>query len=346
MYYLNKDSKTKPSKKIYLNFGSYKLIDKKKDILPLSGYENSKILLCLDENNKPVYFNSDKNGFNNNNKKENKNILLIGDSYVQGMCVNNNNNFNEQFKKFNLYPSSLGVGGNGPLLEFATFEEYKLDYNFDSIILFITPDNDFYDLANEKNNKILMNYLNEDNYKQNLSFKDNRKRKIEILDEYFGKKANRLWNDFFSVYHFNLKQVGNLIKNLIKKEIKSADEYQYLQNKEIDKLFIKILDKFIIDAKKNNINFYVIFNSLTPDILYPKTLNQQQFKKLVNDKIILIKSHLKKQNIIFFDFSDYLLKNYNEYNISDIFKYIDNKWDHYTNKGFAILTKETVSLIN
>ena len=96
---------------------------------------------------------------------------------------------------------------------------------------------------------------------------------------------------------------------------------------------------------KNNINFYVIFNSVTPDILYPKTLNQQKFKKLVNEKIILIKSHLKSQNIIFFDFSDYLLKNYKEYNISDIFKYIDNKWDHYTNKGFAILTKETVSLI-
>ena len=344
LYYLNKDSKTKPSKKIYLNFGSYKLIDKKKDILPLSGYENSKILLCLDENNKPVYFNSDKNGFNNN-KIENKNILLIGDSYVQGMCVNNNNNFNEQFKKFNLNTSSLGVGGNGPLLEFATFKEYQLDYNFDSIILFITPDNDFYDLANEKNNKILMNYLNEDNYKQNLSLKDNRYRKIEILDEYFGKKANRLWNDFFSVYHFNLKQVGNLIEKLIKKEIKSANEYQYLQNEEIDQLFIKILDKFIIDAKKNNINFYVIFNSVTPDILYPKTLNQQKFKKLVNEKIILIKSHLKSQNIIFFDFSDYLLKNYKEYNISDIFKYIDNKWDHYTNKGFAILTKETVSLI-
>ena len=95
LYYLNKDSKNL-DEKIYLNFGAYKLIDKTVDILPLSGYENAKILLCLDENNNPVYFNSDKNGFNNKDTDQN-NILLIGDSYVQGMCVNNNYNFNEQF---------------------------------------------------------------------------------------------------------------------------------------------------------------------------------------------------------------------------------------------------------
>lgn len=343
LYYLNKDSK-KLDEKIYLNFGAYKLIDKGDDILPLSGYENTKILLCLDENNNPVYFNSDINGFNNN-ESDKKNILLIGDSYVQGMCVNNENNLNEQFKKYNLNTSSLGVAGNGPLLEFATFKEYKLDFNLKSIVLFITPDNDFYDLSNEKNNKILKNYLNDDNFKQNLSTEQNRKRKIEILDGYFGNKTNRLWNDFFTVYHFNLKQVGNLIEDLFKKKNLSNDEYLYLQSQEIDELFIKILDRFVEETKKDNINFYVIFNSVTPDILYPRTFDQKKFNKLVNDKIILIKSHLKKQNVSFFDFNNYLLTNYNEKNISEIFKNINNRWDHYTNKGFSILTEKTVALI-
>ena len=343
LYYLNKDSK-KLDKKIYLNFGAYKLIDKEDYILPLSGYENAKILLCLDENNNPVYFNSDINGFNNN-ETDKKNILLIGDSYVQGMCVNNKNNLNEQFKKYNLNTSSLGVAGNGPLLEFATFKEYKLDFNLKSIVLFITPDNDFYDLSKEKNNKILKNYLNDDNFKQNLSTEKNRKRKIEILDGYFGNKTNRLWNDFFTVYHFNLKQVGNLIEDLFKKKNLSSDEYLYLQSQEIDELFIKILDQFVEETKKDNINFYVIFNSVTPDILYPKSIDQKKFNKLVNDKIILIKSHLKKQNVNFFDFNNYLITNYSEKNISEIFKNINNRWDHYTNKGFSILTKETFALI-
>ena len=343
LYYLNKDSKNL-DEKIYLNFGAYKLVDKTVDILPLSGYENAKILLCLDENNNPVYFNSDKNGFNNKDTDQN-NILLIGDSYVQGMCVNNNYNFNEQFKKYNLNTSSLGVAGNGPLLEFATFKEYKLDLNLKSIVLFITPDNDFYDLSNEKNNKILKNYLNDDNFKQNLSTEQIRKRKIEILDGYFGNKTNRIWNDFFTVYHFNLKQVGNLIEDLFKRKNLSNDEYLYLQSQEIDELFIKILDRFIEETKKDNINFYVIFNSVTPDILYPKTLGQKKFNKLVNDKVILIKSHLKKQNINFFDFNNYLITNYSEKNISEIFKNINNRWDHYTNKGFSILTRETFALI-
>ena len=66
----------------------------------------------------------------------------------------------------------------------------------------------------------------------------------------------------------------------------------------------------------------------------------------MNDKISLIKSHLENKNVSFFDFSDYLTKNYNEKNISEIFKKINNEWDHYTNKGFALLTEETVSLIN
>ena len=343
LYYLNKDSKNL-DEKIYLNFGAYKLVDKTVDILPLSGYENAKILLCLDENNNPVYFNSDKNGFNNKDTDQN-NILLIGDSYVQGMCVNNNYIFNEQFKKYNLNTSSLGVAGNGPLLEFATFKEYKLDLNLKSIVLFITPDNDFYDLSNEKNNKILKNYLNDDNFKQNLSTEQIRKRKIEILDGYFGNKTNRLWNDFFTVYHFNLKQVGNLIEDLFKRKNLSNDEYLYLQSQEIDELFIKILDRFIEETKKDNINFYVIFNSVTPDILYPKTLGQKKFNKLVNDKVILIKSNLKKKNINFFDFNNYLITNYSEKNISEIFKNINNRWDHYTNKGFSILTKETFALI-
>ena len=125
----------------------------------------------------------------------------------------------------------------------------------------------------------------------------------------------------------------------------SNDEYLYFQNQEIDKLFIKIIDQFIIETKKDNINFYVILNSVTPDILYPKTFDQQKFKKLVSDKINMIKLHLKKQNVNFFDFSNYLLKNYNDKNISIIFKKINNRWDHYTNEGFTILTKETIALI-
>jgi len=177
LYYLNKEIK-KNSSKIYLNFGSYKLLDKVNlNNLPLSGYNQAKILLCLDEYNEPIYYNSDKNGFNNEIYQEQNDILLIGDSYVQGMCVKNSQNFNGQFKKFDFNTTSLGVAGNGPLLEYATFKEFKSQYKFKKLILFITPDNDFYDLSNEINNKILINYLLNKNFLQDLSNKDKKNEK-------------------------------------------------------------------------------------------------------------------------------------------------------------------------
>ena len=169
LYYLNTIQKENLNKNIYLNFGSYKLINKKNNsLLPLSGYKNSIIILCLDEHNKPIYYHSDNNGFSNKKKNNINDFLLIGDSYVHGMCVNTKDNLNSQFDKFFFKTSSLGVGGNGPLLEFATFKEYEEDYNYKDLILFITPSNDFKDLSNERNNKILMNYLNVSNFKQNI----------------------------------------------------------------------------------------------------------------------------------------------------------------------------------
>ena len=59
----------------------------------------------------------------------------------------------------------------------------------------------------------------------------------------------------------------------------------------------------------------------------------------------MIKSHLKKQNVNFYYFNYYLIKNYDDKSISNIFKIINDKWDHYTNEGFAILRKETVAII-
>ena len=173
LYYLNNLKDKYPNKEIYLNYSPYKLLDKKNKLLPLSGYENSKILLCLDEKNKPVYFTSDNNGFNNETYNKND-FLFIGDSYVQGMCVNNKDNLNSQFKKFSYDTSSLAVSGNGPLIQLATFKEYKNLYDYENLIIFFTPDNDFYDLNNERKNLKLLNYLNLENFNQNLNLKENR----------------------------------------------------------------------------------------------------------------------------------------------------------------------------
>ena len=340
LYYLNSLKVKNPENKIYLNFGVYKLIDKKQKILPLSGYENSNIILCLDEHNKPVIFLSDNYGFNNSINKNND-FLLIGDSYVQGMCVHNKDNLNSQFKKFSHDTNSLGVGGNGPLLELATFKEYKNQYDYNNIILFITPSNDYLDLSKEIKNEILLKYLNNKNFNQNLKDEEIKKIKISILNSFFGNKTKRFLNDLFSVYHFNLKSLVNSIEDFTKNKTISKINYDYLYDEELDKFFIKILDEFIGTLENEEKKFYVVFNSLNPDILYPKSENVKKLKNLLlKEKLEILKDFLRSKGISYFDFNQYIINKYNEDNISNMFKKIDGHWDHYTEKGFYEITEQ------
>ena len=348
LYYLNKDVRSINYEKIYLNFGSYKLLDDDLKIVPLSGYDNSKTLLCLNENNQPIYYLSDDIGFNNQKKAVKNNLLLIGDSYVQGMCLDNKYNLNSQFKKFNINSTSLGIGGNGPLIEYATFKEYEAFYEYQTLILFITPDNDFYDLSNEVKNKTLMKYLNYKNFKQNMTSDKNKKEKKNIIDLYFGNKTDRFYNDIFSVYHFNLKEVGNLIESLFKKERIITNEYKKLKNKDVDEIFLKIINEFKISSLNKNVNFYVVFNSLYPNMLYPNSPEEQKLSELLLNKINYLKNYLENDEVKYFDFSEFIIKNYNEYNINDLFNKINNQWNHYSRKGNYIFTQQIVEnlLIN
>ena len=340
IYYLNIQKNKTYNQNVFLNITGHKFLDNTKiSILPLSGYKSSTILLCIDENNKPIFYLSDKNGFNNKMDNTVNDFLLIGDSYVQGMCVNNMNNLNAQFKKHNYITTSLGMAGNGPLLEYATFKEYQNEYEYQDIILFITPDNDFYDLSNEKKNKILMKYINEENFTQKI--KENESSKIEVINSYFGKKTERIFNDFLSIYHFNLKELGNTLEKIFKKENLTNNVPNYLEDDLIDVLFLQILNGFNNDAKNKNKKFYVVFNGLNPDILYPNTKNEIELNRIfIKNKLKKLKIYLNKNNIPYYDFNEYIIKNYNKTNITTLFKKINGEWDHYTEKGFLELTKK------
>ena len=93
-----------------------------------------------------------------------------------------------------------------------------------------------------------------------------------------------------------------------------------------------------------NTKFYIVFNSLSPDILFSSNHEKLKYRKLINTKINKIKNHLERKEIEFFDFTEYLEKNYNKKNIAKIFKNINNRWDHYTESGYEILAKEIIKL--
>ena len=139
-------------------------------ILPLGGVSNTMTVFC-NEGEKFSIYESDRHGFNNPDQEwDNEKVLwfLIGDSFVQGSCVQPGDDFASRIRLLTKQGAiSLGMSGNGPLIELASLKEYSLEKRPKIVLWFYFERNDLEDLRNEKSNSILMNYLNED-FTQNL----------------------------------------------------------------------------------------------------------------------------------------------------------------------------------
>ena len=139
--------------------------------IPLGDISYTKIALC-NESGDWSLFKSDRYGFNNNDElwdSKNK-ILLVGDSYVQGACVNSEENISSQImKKSNFKVLSLANSKTGPISQLGFLLEYIELIKPKKIIWFYYEGNDFEDLKFEKKNLIAHNYL--DNQIQNLKDK-------------------------------------------------------------------------------------------------------------------------------------------------------------------------------
>ncbi len=159
------------------------LLKKNNPFLYLSSTSNSLIIDC-NENGYYSTYQTDRYGFNNPDNewdKEEIEYLLIGDSFANSACVNRPDDIGSVLRTIsNKSVLSLGVNGNGPLLEYATLREY-LDTNIKKVLWIYYEGNDFKDLQNEKKNRILMNYIKDLTYSQNLKIKQK-----EI--DYFNRK--------------------------------------------------------------------------------------------------------------------------------------------------------------
>ena len=166
----------KINKKVVVNAGPSNYLSKNNySIFPLSGISNSKTIYCNENGNYSIY-QSDRYGFNNPDwewDKKKIEYLLVGDSYAHGACVNRPNDISSVLRNLsNKSVLNLGQGGNGPLIEYATLREY-LNTNVKKVLWIYYEGNDLINLINEKDNKFLINYLNDLNFTQNLKFKQN-----------------------------------------------------------------------------------------------------------------------------------------------------------------------------
>jgi len=101
-------------------------------------------------------FKTDELGFNNApGAQANPDILLIGDSMVHGVSVQNSENLAGRLAAQGLRVTNLGQGGSGPLTELAILRQYGLRLHAKHVVWLFFCGNDFQDFEVEKKIKAL-----------------------------------------------------------------------------------------------------------------------------------------------------------------------------------------------
>ncbi|MFO0592416.1 MAG: phage holin family protein [Polyangiaceae bacterium] len=138
--------------------------------LPFAGVSNRTTVFCNEGGYWAVY-DSDEHGFNNPKGiwgAPPLDVAILGDSYSQGACVPQNKITAAFVRK--KFPKTLtfGMCANGPLMEYADFREFVTELK-PKVVLWVYYNNDLSDMNVETQSELLMRYVNDDTFKQNLA---------------------------------------------------------------------------------------------------------------------------------------------------------------------------------
>lgn len=171
---------------------------------PLSGAPSTFTIYCNEENGW-IKYPSDRFGFNNGDAIWNSSIQLaiIGDSYAQGACVQMP--LQRDLTAQGVNTVSVGMGGSGPLIEFASLVELLRHVRPPNLVWLISL-NDFargsdstleIDLLRELEEPELMKYLNSgysQNYFSQIGSTKYSDRAIDLTRNWLSRSS--YWNSF------------------------------------------------------------------------------------------------------------------------------------------------------
>lgn len=339
--YQDLDKKTHPKSIIYSYYRDSDHLQKKLN-WHLGQLSHAYTIYC-NESGFYTNYKSDRYGFNNEDNLWNLkeiNSLLIGDSFIHGACVNNENNISNQLINKGITNINLGLGGSGPLEQLAILKEYLKLAKPKNIIYFYYEDNDLKDLALPVNLN-LQEYIDHQNFSQNIALKQN------IIDYYVLQnfrnkiKVEKNNNYFHSDFQSQIKK-----KDLLKSILRLVEVRQILNN---------FLDQNIY-LSKNNI---VEHNTL---VKFEKVF--YEIKRYVHDNnaelIVVYLPSYRSFNNIFFDYS---IKNkiktiFNKekyfLDIERIFKESGDPkqyfpfrfYGHYNNEGYKLISTKIIEILN
>lgn len=270
------------------------------NIFALSGISNSKIINC-NENGYYSNYESDRYGFNNPDSEHDQNTieyLIVGDSFVHGDCVNRPNDIASILRELSGKPVlNLGQPGNGPLIEYAALREYLIP-NVKKV-LWVFYQNDLENLDSELKNKILIKYLNDLTFTQNLKLKQNEidkmlKRMMYVEENYFFKflKLSQVRQAIYR-YFSNKSEQDVQIKKLKKKKNNQVQDLQQDQDLLYDQELLEDQDllqkmKIVLELVKdltteNNSELYFVILPDYSRYIHNMKVNNKGLKKIVSN---------------------------------------------------------------
>ncbi len=293
-------------------------------IFPLSGISNSQTINC-NENGYYSIYQSDRYGFNNPNTEWDKKeieYMMVGDSFTVGACVNMPNDIGSKLRALSQKTVlNLGQIGSGPIIEYATLREY-LKTDVKKVLWIYYEGNDLWNFKNEKNNNILVNYLKNLNFTQNLKNKQKEidnlaKKKISEIKIAFKKEEKNIFNN--SVIFLRLDKIRTLLNNSLPKNQQQYFLNQKLSNFEINE--IKEVFKLSKDlVEKNNSELYFVY--LPQYSRYKINYDNKNYK--------LVKNIINELQIPFIDIHKEVFEN--EKNPLKLFPF--EKSGHYNIEGY------------
>ncbi len=281
------------------------------EIYPFSGISNSNTIY-QNENGYYMIYNSDRYGFNNPDQEwDAKEIeyLLIGDSATHGAAVNRPDDIASRLRILSKKNAiTIGYSGNGPLREYGSLKEYY-SKNVKKIIWLFT-DNDVQDIKYELNNPILVKYLKDKNFTQDLKTKQ---KEINDLAKKMIKVANANQRNFKLFRFIKLYEIRNKIFN----KYEQQDE----DRNKIPKEFIEII-KLVKDFSiKNNSEFYLVHLPIR------RYFDDNDDIEIYNN----LKKNIDGLNINFIDIHEVVFKK--ESNPKKLFPF--EMFNHYNVEGYS-----------
>ncbi len=309
-----------------------------KKIFPLGGVSRSKTISCNEQGSWLIY-DTDKFGFNNPKEAYLKNfvdIVVFGDSFAKGWCVESNENVAANLRKNNLNVLNYGIAGSGPLIQYAAFKEY-IEPIKPKIVIWFYFMNDLYDMTDEIKSPLLINYLNEENYNQELksnqNFIDSSLKKFiqEELNQYKknieDSSQQQLFLDIIKLS--KTRGVLNLIPNSS-------------SNSDIFEIYFKILKQTKTSVDSWGGELYVInlpsIYHVDKENFYkniPIELKEDLYKKQIESAVESLDiSYIDMQTEVFDKYSDPL----------SLFPF--KLWGHYNEIGYQLISNAIFTRLN